>query len=233
MTTINQKPEIPENVKCLSSRVKQMIIESFAASLVTATNDTTDVNYDKLVSSIVFDNLGKNCLKGFKAFSDSTSQFVIIHLSNYDETYEHLVLATYNNIVSAYNNNLASKIPVSMISFPRDTYKDIEYEVFSNKVNKNVLTLSVKAYKNDGETLNGTYYIDTSTSMISVSESLVELKPQLVWEKMAENAGTDDDDTTEDNVNDEIVEDKSTTDDNLEDNGIDDENANADNLTSN
>lgn len=231
MTTINQIQEIPENVKCLSTRVKQMIVESFAASLVTATNDNTDANYDKLVSSIVFDSLGKNCLKGFKAFSNSTSQFVIIHLSNYDETHEHLVLATYNNIVSAYNNNLASKIPVSMLSFPRDTYKDIEYEVFSNKVKTNVLTLTVKAYKNDGETLNGTYYIDTSTSMISVSESLIELKPQLVWEKMAENTDTDDDDTTEDNVNDEVVGDE-PTDDNLENNATTDENTGASDLTS-
>ncbi len=231
MTTINQIQEIPENVKCLSSRVKQMIIESFAASLITATNDNTDANYDKLVSSIVFDSLGKNCLKGFKAFSNSTSQFVIIHLSNYDELYEHLVLASYNNIVSAYNNNLASKIPVSMISFPRDTYKDIEYEVFSNKVNTKVLTLNVKAYKNDGEALNGTYYIDTTTSMISVSESLIELKPQLVWEKMAEDTNTDDNAGTTEGNDDEIVEDE-PTDGNLENNDTTGETNDTSDLTS-
>lgn len=229
MTTINQIQEIPENVKCLSSRVKQMIIESFAASLIAATNDNTDVNYDKLVNSIVFDSLGKNCLKGFKSFSNSTSQFVIIHLSNYDELYEHLVLASYNNIVSAYNNNLASKIPVSMISFPKDTYKNIEYEVFSNKVNTKVLTLNVKAYKNDGEALTGTYYIDTSTSTISVSESLIELKPQLVWEKMAEDTDTDgdgDDVVTEDNNGDEVIGDE-PTDDNLENNDTTNDDTNA------
>ena len=224
MTTINQIQEIPENVKCLSSRVKQMIIESFAVSLIAATNDNTGVNYDKLVNSIVFDSLGKNCLKGFKSFSNSTSQFVIIHLSNYDDLYEHLVLASYNNIVSAYNNNLASKIPVSMISFPRDTYKDIEYEVFSNKVNTKVLTLNVKAYKNDGEALTGTYYIDTSTSMISVSESLIELKPQLVWEKVAEDTDINGDDVvTEDNSGDEVIGDE-PTDNNLENTDTTDEN---------
>lgn len=184
-------PEIPENVKCLSTRVKKMIIESFAAALTVATNDPTATTYDKLVNSIVFDSTGNNRLKSFKVFSNDNVQFVALHLTNYNETSEVLAIASVNNIVSAYNNNLASSIPVSMITYPREVYNNIDYEVFTHKENSKFLTMNVKSYKEDGTYVTNTYYIDVSTMNISMSDSLSEFTPFIQWEKIEEDDTTD------------------------------------------
>jgi hypothetical protein len=184
MTKQSENQIVPENVKCLSSRVKKMIVESFAAALTVATNDPNSSTYDKLVNSIVFDSTGTNRLKSFKVFSNDNVQFVALHLTNYNETNEVLAIASVNNIVSAYNNNLASSIPVSMITYPRETYVDIEYEVFTHKENIKFLTLNVKAIKSDATYVTNTYYIDIATMNISVSDSLQEFTPFIQWEKL-------------------------------------------------
>ena len=66
----------------------------------------------------------------------------------------------------------------------------------------------MKAIGHDDEEVVGTYFIDTSTQTISVSESLFKVDPYLVWEDDEE---TGSEEVPEDDVVDEPVEDGTST----------------------
>ena len=65
----------------------------------------------------------------------------------------------------------------------------------------------MKAIGHNDEEVVGTYFIDTSTQTISVSESLFKVDPYLVWEDNGEEIPKED---TSDTVN-ESVEDSTLT----------------------
>ena len=79
---------LPNNVTCLSTRVKQMIMREFANNLIetdvsaeeAVINDTV---YDKLAASIVVDSTTKKTLKKYELYDKSDSQFIIVTLHNH------------------------------------------------------------------------------------------------------------------------------------------------------
>lgn len=211
---------LPNNVTCLSTRVKQMIMREFANNLIetdvsaeeAVINDTI---YDKLAASIVVDSTTKKTLKRYELYEKSDSQFIIVTLHNHvgqdNIAYESIVFASIDNVIAAYNSNTATKIPTSFIRFPSTSYKSVSYEVFAHKDKTGIFTINVKAIGHDDEEVVGTYFIDTSTQTISVSESLFKVDPYLVWED-DEETGSEEvpEEGTEDTV-DEPVEDGTST----------------------
>lgn len=208
---------LPNNVTCLSTRVKQMIMREFANNLIetdvsaeeAVINDTV---YDKLAASIVVDSTTKKTLKKYELYDKSDSQFIIVTLHNHvgqdNIAYESIVFASIDNVIAAYNSNTATKIPTSFIRFPSTNYKSISYEVFAHKDKTGIFTINVKATGYNDEEDVGTYFIDTSTQTISVSESLFKVDPYLVWEDNGEQIPKEENTS---NVVDEPVEDSTLT----------------------